>query len=150
MFTYGTYPAVAQVVDIIDFRLLVDQADEVLDNRYDVLFCQYQGLFAGLQLKLAVNLVASYFAKVVPLIGEEQLIDNTASRFLVGRISTAQLAVNVLYRFYFGARRVFLQRIVYNGVILINLIFLKDYYFGVRLQDRLRYCPHQARHPVRG
>jgi hypothetical protein len=47
-------------------------------------------------VQFAVDLIATYFSQVVPFIGEEQFIDDTACCFFIGWIGTAQLAVDIL------------------------------------------------------
>ena len=85
------------MIDIVDLRALVHQSDQVLNDGDDVFLGEYQGLVIRTGVELAVDLVAAHLTEVVPLIAEEQLIDDTAGGLFVRRVTAAQLAVDVLY-----------------------------------------------------
>ena len=126
LLTYGAYPAVFQVINVVDFCHLVHQGHQETNDGDDVFFRQHQYLFRDIQLQFLVDLVAPYFTQVVAFIREEQLLDDATCRFFIGGISTAQLAIDVLYRFQFRTGRVLLQGIIDNGVILFDVFFLQD------------------------
>ncbi len=100
--------AVTQVIDIVNLSTLVHQGNQVLHDGDDVFLGQYQGFIVGASVQLAVDLVAAYFAKVVALVGEEQLVDDTTSGFFIGWITATKLAVDVLYGFDLAGGRVLL------------------------------------------
>lgn len=136
LFVYCMYMVVVQVVNVINFCFLVDQVNQVFYDRDDVFVGQYQGFFINIQFQFVVDFVMAYFFEVVMFIGKEQFIDDIVCGFFIGWICFVQLLVDVLYCFYFRIGRVFLQCVIYNGVILVNFIFLQDDCFGFCIKDK--------------
>ncbi len=130
LLAYAAYAAVAQVVNIVNLSLLVHQAHQIHHDGNNILAGEHQCVHAGFHAELAVDLVSAYFAKVVALVGEEQFFDDTASRFFVWRISTAQLTIDINHCFDLRTGGVFLQCIIDDRVILVNVFFLKDDHIG--------------------
>ena len=62
-----------------------------------------------------VHSVTSYLTKVVTLVGEEQLVDNTACSFFIWRLGITQLTVDMLHGFLLGVGWVFLKGVVDNA-----------------------------------
>lgn len=136
LFVYCMYVVVVQVIDVINFCFLVDQVNQIFYDRDDVFVSKYQCFFINIQFQFVVDFVVFYFFEVVMFIGEEQFIDDIVGGFFIGWICIVQLLVDILYCFYFRIGRVFLQCIVYNGVILVNFIFLQDNCFGFCIEDK--------------
>ena len=147
MLTHRAYTTVRQVVNIVNLGLVVDQGNYVTHNGDNVFLGQYQVVIVDIGQQLAVDFETTYFAKVVTLVGEEQFINDTASRLVIRWIRTAQLAVDIVYRFYFTGSRVLRQGIVDDGKILFNILALQDdsRHIGVVVQDEfdvlfIQYC----------
>ena len=68
LLAYGTYAAVAEVVDIINGSLRVDELHEILDNLNDILLREYANVLIGIKIQLLVDTIAAYFAQVVTLL----------------------------------------------------------------------------------
>ena len=56
-----THTTVAQVVDIINNRLRVDQLDQILDDLDYIFFRQNLNIIAGSKVQLLINSVTAYF-----------------------------------------------------------------------------------------
>ncbi len=105
------------MIDIIDFGLGVDQFDKVFYDRNDIEFGQYLLVHFDIQFEFFIHPIPSYFAEVVPLVREEQFVDNSTCSVFVWRFGISQLTVDVLHRFFFGVGRVLLQGVVYDGIV---------------------------------
>ena len=141
LLAYGTHPTVAQVVDVVDIRLRVDQRDQITDNRDHILLGQNADLGRNIQIELLVDSETSYVAQIVALVREEQLLDHVARRRLVGRLRVAKLAIDINDRLFLGVAGIFLQRIVHYGEIGSVLSLLMDQNaFGSRFDD-IVYMP---------
>ncbi len=134
---YRSHTPVTQVIDIVEFRLLVDQTHQVAHDGDDVFFRQHLVFQICLQPQLAVDLIPAHLSEVVPLIREKQFFDNTASRLLIGGIGAPQLTVNVLHRFEFRTRRILVQRVVYDRVILFDILLLQNDCVHLCIGDKL-------------
>ena len=128
------HTAVCQVVNVVNFRTVVDELNDVADDIDDVVFRQNQFFFR--QIEFAIDFVATDIAQVVAFITEKQLVNDATRRFVVWRVSAAQLAIDVVDGFAFGRRRVFLQRVVYNRVVFRNAFFLQNNRFDFAVDDR--------------
>ena len=136
LLAYGTHPTVAQVVDVVDIRLRVDQRDQVADDRDHVLLGQDADFGRDIQIEFLVDSETSHVAQIVALVREEQLLDHVACRRLVGRLRVAELAIDVNDRLLLGIAGIFLQRVVYYGEIGSVLSLLMDQNaFGSRFDD---------------
>ena len=126
LLAYRAHAAVAEVVDVVYLSALVHEADQVLHNGDDVVLGEHQDFLRRVHAQLAVDLVAAYFPKVVALVRKEQLVDDAPGRFVIRRLCTAQLAIDIVDGLHFGARGVLLQGIVNDGVILLDVLPLQD------------------------
>jgi len=137
LFSDTAHPAIAEVVNIIYFSPLVHQADQVNNDGNNILAGQHEGFIAAVQSEFTVDFITANFTEVVALIGEKQYFDNAPCRFLIRGIGTAQLTIDIGDRFNFRTCRILLQGIVDYGIILVNILFLKDDYIRLRIQDTL-------------
>ena len=117
LLTYRAHTAISQVVNIVNLCTVINQTHDVLNDSDNIIFGQNQSCHINIRFQLTIDFVTTYFTQVVTLIREEQLVDNTTSRFIIWWVSATQLTINIIHRFNFRRRRVFLQRVVYNGVI---------------------------------
>ena len=108
LLTHRAHTTVGQVVNIVHFRLGVDQLNQVANNGDDVFFGQDLYRIANVQTQFLVQTVTTYVAQVVPLLGEEQFINYATCRLFVRSLCVAQLTVDVLHRLAFGIRLVLL------------------------------------------
>ncbi|CAI8266327.1 MAG: Uncharacterised protein [Flavobacteriia bacterium] len=134
----GAHPSVAQVIDVVHLRFGVDQFDQVLDDADDVLLGQYLDVRFDLEFELFVQTVTTDFSKVVSRLREKQLIDDSPGRLLIGRLSISKLSVNVFYRFFFRVGRIFLKRVVNDGVVRVFCVLtVQQNGRYIRIQDFL-------------
>ena len=124
LLTYRTHTTVAQVVDVIDIGLRVDKLYQVLDDGDNIFLGQYLYIGRNREVEFLVDTVTSYFAEVVTLFREEKVGNNLAGAGIVGRFGITQLAVDIDDSLFFGVTRVFLQRIVDDGVVRKVVLFL--------------------------
>src|SRR5690606_22557391 len=136
LFANRTNPSVAQVIDVIQLSLLVDQADEIFHNLDHIFFRKHQGMHRNIQVQLSIDLISTHFSQIVTLIGKEHLFDNTAGGFFIRWIGATQLTINIGHSLHFGAGGVFLQSVEDNAVIFLNIFALKHHYFHLGLQNR--------------
>ena len=88
------HAAVAEMIDIIDRALLLLQFDQVIDDRDDVLLGQRGRRHRDVETELAVDAVAADVAEIVPLLVEEEAVDEGLGRLEIGRIARAELLVD--------------------------------------------------------
>ena len=145
----GAHPSVAQVVDIVHFCLGVDQFDQVFDDSNDVFLGQYLYIGFDLELEFLVQTVATDFAEIVSGLGEEELVNDAPCRLLIGRLGISQLAINVFHRFFFRVRRIFLKRVVDNGVVrMLCVLAVQKNGRNVRIQYLLDMVFFKQRVPI--
>ena len=99
LLTHGADATVAQVVNVIHIGVAVHEVQQRLDDANDVVRRQGARLFS-LHTQLAVDAEASHLTEVVTLLREEKLVDDATRRLQIGRLRVAQLAVDVLHRFF--------------------------------------------------
>ena len=68
LLAYSTDATVAQVVNIIDIGLAVDQLDQVLDNLNNVLLGQYTDIVVSRQVQLFVDTITTNLTQVITLV----------------------------------------------------------------------------------
>ncbi len=122
----GSYPTVAQVVDIINISLRVDKLNQVLYDGNDVFLSKYAGSIRYIKSQLLVDSVTANITEVVSLVGEEQLVDNVACCCLVRWLCISELAVYIENCLLFGVAGIFLQSIVDDCVVGNLLILLVE------------------------
>ena len=113
------------MVNIINFRLGIDQFDQMFDDFDDVLFGQHADIHGGVEVQFLVDTIAAHFAEVVPFVGEEEFLERGACGLFIRRGCGAQLEVDVFDGLLFGVGRVLLQgvgddRIVLRVVLLVE------------------------------
>ena len=94
--TYSADTPVAEVVNIVDSSLGVDQRDEILDDLDDVVVREDPDLGICAESKLLVEAESSDYAKVVPLLGEEELVYDIPCSGLIRRFRITELFVKVV------------------------------------------------------
>ena len=129
---------VAQVVDIIDGGLGVDQLHKVLDNLDDVFTGQDADVGRSRKVQLLVETVASHGAQVVAFVGEEQLVDHVAGGCLIRRFAVADLAVGIVDSLLFGVALVFGEGVVDDGeVVGSRIVLVEEDGLRTRVEDIL-------------
>ena len=110
----------------------------MLNDLNHVLLSERADAHVGLKSELLVQPVTSDIAKVIPLVGEEELVDSVSRGRLIGRLGVTELPVYVDYSLLFGVAGVFLKSVVNNGVIgeAISLAMEEDG-LDLRLEDSL-------------
>ena len=146
LFAYGTYTTVGEVVDIIDFGIGVDELHQVFDNLNHVLLGERARLHRNGHIEFAVDAVASHFAKVVSLVGEEEVLDDLACGDIIGRLCVAELAIDIQHRLLLGVRRVFLEGVEDDRILsLVRLLFVQEDGLGTRLENGVAQLGRQHR-----
>ncbi len=126
------------MVYVIHVRVGVDQFYKVLDNLDDVIVGERALAHRYLHIQFAVDTVASHLAKVIALVGEEQVLYHFAGCRFVSRLRIAQLTVYIEYRLFLRVGRVFLQSIEYNGVLgFACFLLMEQNRLGVGFQNAL-------------
>ena len=64
----GSHTTVAQVVDVIDVRLGVDELNQIFDNLDDVLLGQDTHIHAGVEIQFFIYPITTDITKVIPLL----------------------------------------------------------------------------------
>ena len=105
----GPYPAVAEVVDIVDGALAVAQVDEVAHHLKDILLGQGGVLKGGGDPQLVIHLDPAHHRKVIALGIEEQAFEQRLGAADGGRIARAQTAVDLHHRLVGGVDLVLQQ-----------------------------------------
>ena len=113
----SAHAAVAQVVDIVNISLGVQESYEPLYNLYDVLLREDTHRHVDILTKPLIEPVTTYVTKVVTLVREEKFLNGVASRRLIGRIGIAQLPVYIYDGILLRVASILLQRIVDDGEI---------------------------------
>ena len=108
----SAHAAVAEVVDIVDRALRVDELDEILDDRDDILTGKHLHIHRCVKLELLVDTVATHFAEVITLVGEEEVLDHLTRRLFVGSLGIAQLTIDVQHSVALIVGRVLAECIV--------------------------------------
>ena len=115
------------MVDIVHSGLGVDQLDQVFDDLYYVRVGEHARILRDREVQFLVEAVPSHVTEVVPLLGEEELVDDVPCSGLIRRFGIPQLLVDVVDGFRFRICRVLLEGIVDDGVfIYICFLFLKE------------------------
>ena len=123
LFAHGADAAVGEVVDIIDISLLVDELDEVFDDRGDVLLGEDADIVGDGEVEFCVDAVTSHIAEVVTLVGEEEFLDDAAGSFLVRRFSVAELAIDIFHSLLGIVGCVLFQSVVDDRIVEAILFF---------------------------
>ena len=105
------------MVDIIHRGPAVDELDQVFDNLDDIGVGEHAYTRIGIQVQFLVETVAAYAAKVVALLGEEELVDDVAGSGLIRRFGIAELLVDIVHSLDFRVGRILLQGVVDNAVL---------------------------------
>ena len=108
LFAYRSYTTVGQVVNIIDYCFGVDQTNEVLNNRDDIFFCQYNFLWLDAQAQLLIDTVSSYLTQVVTLVREEQTLNYFSRCCFVWSFGISKLTVDYFYCLFLRVGVIFL------------------------------------------
>ena len=115
------------MVDIIHIGLTVDQADEILDDFDDVFIGEHTHRRIGVEAELLVDTETAHIAEVVALVAEEKILNQFASRSIVGRVSVTHLTVDVGDSFLLGATCIFAEGVENDLVITcVHILFVKQ------------------------
>ncbi len=126
------------MVNIVHFRLGVDQLNQISDNGDDILVGQHARVLGDVKVQFLVDTVAAYFTEVVALLGEEEFLQSGACGLLVGSCRALELQVDVLDGLLAGFGRVFLQRVEDDGVVHHLVIFLVEQHrLDIRIGDHI-------------
>ena len=137
------------MVDIIHICPGIQQLDQIFNDLDHIFFGQHPDCRIGRKSQFFIQLVTPHISQVVALVREEQFIDNiTGSRF-VRWFRTTQLSINMHHCFFFRVTGVFLQCIVYNGIICQILLFLmQQNRLCTRIDDRINMFIFQNSFPI--
>ena len=136
LFADRTDTAVAQVVDVIDRRLRVDELDQVADDLDDVFLRQDADVRVGGKVEFPVEAETAHLAQVISLVGEEELVDDVAGRRLIRRFRVAQRPGGVEDGFFLRVGLVFLEGVVDDGEIVgVGVLPVDQDGFDARFED---------------
>ncbi len=96
LLAHCAHTTVAQVVDIVDISLGVNQLDKVLDDGDNILLGENLYLHRSAETELLVDTITAHLAEVITLFREEKVGDNLACRRVIRRLRVAQLPVYIL------------------------------------------------------
>ena len=135
LFAHSSHTSVAQVVYIIYIRLRVDKFYKIFDDFYYIFFSKNFHIHACCQAEFLIYTITAHIAQVISFFREEQIVYDFSGRSIVSRVCIAQLPVYVQYRFFLRVARVFLQSIVYYGVIgRVSFILVHKYIGNARFK----------------
>ena len=117
LLTHGAHAAVAQVVDIVDIGVVVDQANKVLDDFDDIFLGEHTHVHRGLKRQLLVDAETAHVTQVVALLAKEEVVDHLAGACIIGWLSVAQLPVDVVDGLLLRVARVLRQGVEDNLVV---------------------------------
>ncbi len=92
------HPAVAEIVDVVDFALAVAQIDQRLDDRKDVILAQHAMGVGRVEIEAHVHLHAADRREVVTVAVEEQRAEHRFRRLHRRRLARTHDAVDVEQR----------------------------------------------------
>ena len=126
------------MVDIVHLGFLVDEFNQIFDDRGDVLLGQHADIVGDIKVELGIDSVATHIAQIVAFFGEEELLDDAAGSLLVWRFGVAKLTVDVLTGFLGVVSCIFLEGVVDDGVVdaVLVLVFDEDG-FHIQVEDFL-------------
>ena len=107
----------AEVIDVIERAFAAAEVDQIFDRRDEILVGQNAFAEIDIDAELLVELVAADAAEIVFLRVEKEPLQKSTGIRHRRRIARAQLAVNVLERFFLIVRRIFFQRL-HDGVVV--------------------------------
>ena len=124
LFANGAHATVAQVVDIVDVGLAVNQADEIFNNLDDIFASEHANVVADGQAQLLVDAETTHITKVVTLVGEEQVGDNFTGTCIIRWLGVAQLTIDICDSLLLRVARVLLKGVEDDLIIVGVHIFL--------------------------
>ena len=126
------------MVDIVDSSLGVDELDEILDDLDNVVVGQHPDLGICGEAEFLVQAEPSDNAQIIPLLGEEELVDDIPGSRLIRRFRVAELFVDIVDSLDLRVGRIFLEGVVDDGVLVgVGLVFLEEYGLDVCVTDFL-------------
>ena len=90
------------MIDVVHRALLLLQLDQVVDYRDDILLRQRRRRHRDVEAELPVDPIAPDVAEVIPLLIEEEAVDERLRRLQVGRVPRAKLLVDRPQRILLG------------------------------------------------
>ena len=117
LLSHGANTTVAQVVNVIDSSLGVNELNKILDNLNNVFASEDTHIHLGGKIEFLVDSVAPHFTEVITLLGEEKVVDDLTCRSIVGRVCVAQLTIDVEHSFFLRVGGVLLKRIENDGEV---------------------------------
>ena len=136
----GADATIAQVVDIVDIGTTILQLHQIVDDGDDILIGQDLRLLRDIDIQLVIDTVATDIAEVVPLVGEEEVIDHLLSRLLVHRVLAAELTIDMVDRLLLRVGGILLQRIGDDTIVETRVgLSLEEHRLGriLEIKDRL-------------
>src|SRR5216683_603579 len=121
-FPDATHPAIAQVIDVVFTSVPIVQRDEAAHDIDKIIQGQDTVTLRNRQVKLFIELIATYAAEVVAATIEEQVLDEGARIINSGRVARTQLFIDFQQGLVFALHRVaFQSRLdIANGCIVID------------------------------
>ena len=110
-FPHGPHAAATEVIDIIGHPLAPAQLDEILHGGDKVFLRQNPLLVTDAKTEFLVDFVASYAAEIVAFGVKEKSLEHSASVLDGWWITRAELAVDILQRFFLVMRRILFERL---------------------------------------
>ena len=124
LLTDRTYTTVAQVVDIVNGSIGVDELDQIFNDLDDVLLGEHTHVRIDVEIQFLVDTIAAYITQVVTLVREEQVLEDLACTGIISRISVTQLLIDEAYSLDLRVALVFLQGLEDDIVLGSCLIIL--------------------------
>ena len=126
MFADGADASVAQVVDIVNLRLGVDEFHQITDDGDNVLIREHARFHRDVKIQFLVDAVASHLAEIITLLGEEELVERGAGRLLIGSLCALELHVDILDGLLARVGGILLQRVEDHGIVNLLVVLLVE------------------------
>ena len=89
------------MIYIVYFRFTIGKAYEIFNDGDDIFLAEYFRIQVDIKTQLAVDLITANFTQVITLVAEEQFLNDATCCFIIRRIRTTELAIDMLYRLQF-------------------------------------------------
>ena len=109
LLTYRADTTVAQVVNIVNCSIGVDQFDQIFDNLDDVFLGEHTHIRINIKIQLLIDTIAADITQVVTLVREEQVLEDFTCTCIISRVSITELLVDVADSLNLRVALVFLQ-----------------------------------------
>ena len=123
LLTDRTYTTVAQVVDIVNSSIGVDELDQIFNDLDDVFLREHTHIRLYIEIQFLVDTITADIPQVVTLVREEQILEHFTCTCIICRFSITQLFVNIAHCLNLRVTLIFLQSleddIVLRGSIVV-------------------------------